>query len=515
MNPNSEKNHQALTQEAQRLSKEKITDLFGKDNLRAESFSVFFEEDIFYDFSRELISEDALGSLIELLEAAHYKDRISGLVSGEVVNTSENKPALHTLLREPPLRDASDPLFYSQSLIQAELEKMKTYSGLIRSGALTGISGKAIKHLIVVGIGGSYLGTKMVYEALRKAKPDIRITFLTEPAQRSIDEAIQRCPLEETLVILASKSFTTSETLMIGEAVKSVYREELGSQSIDCHFIGVSSNEKAMTGFGISAELQFFLWDWVGGRYSVWSSIGLPVAIVFGMDVFMELLRGAHQMDRHFLSAPARNNLPVLLGLVGIWNTNFMGKSSKAILSYGEGLKQFSNYCQQLVMESTGKESNKHAYFMQVAPVIWGGSGIESQHSFYQALHQSEPNTAVDFILCNAVPSDPFHEFIRANCFAQIQILLRGNGLAGDPFVHGNKASSIIVLKELSPSILGGLMACYEHSVYIQAIMANINAFDQYGVEAGKSLASELMFRDESLSIEVSHLPSLFDKKNI
>jgi glucose-6-phosphate isomerase len=479
----------SLFEEAQRLSKKNITSLIKEDNLRSEVFSVKFKEDIYYDFSRQLISKQALDGLIDLLNINKYQQRVDKLFSGAHVNYSEDRPALHSLLREQDAFDSSHPLYLLQTKVNNELQKINNFSESVRSGQFIGVTGKIIKHLLVIGIGGSSLGIKFIYESLRATNTEIRITFLTVPNRRSIEEAILNHCLEETLVIMISKSFKTTETLLIGRYLQGIYEEELGSKSVFHHFLGISANKNGLDEFGICPDHQFYLWDWVGGRYSIWSAVGLPIAIVFGFNAFQQMLKGGYDMDQHFKLAEPKKNLPLLLGLIGIWNAGFLNKPSKSILTYDYELRYLVNYCQQLVMESNGKLVEKDAGIKQVAPIIWGGNGIEGQHSFFQAIHQGQIDSDYEFIVCLENKEETFDVFKSANCYAQIQVLLDGNTNRVQDFIEGNKASSILTLKNISPYALGLLLACYEHSVFIQSVVANINPFDQPGVEEGKKIA--------------------------
>ncbi len=484
--------------------------LFDSDTGRAEKFTVI-EEDILFDYSKHRINEKTIGLLVALADACGLKDEIERMFRGEKINATEGRAVLHTALRNlsgaPVLVDGKDVM----PGIRAVLERMKDFSERIRDGRWKGFTGKPMKNIVNIGIGGSDLGPCMAAEALKYySQRNLRLYFVSNIDGTHIMETLRSCDLAETLFIVASKTFTTQETMTNAETARKWVVEKLSSEeAIPRHFVALSTNAAAVSAFGIDAENMFEFWDWVGGRYSLTSAIGLSLMIAIGPEHFMSLLKGFHAVDNHFRSAPFDRNIPVIMALLGIWYVNFFGAETHAVLPYDQYLHRFAAYLQQADMESNGKSVDREGRRVDymTGPVIWGEPGTNGQHAFYQLIHQGTRLVPADFIGF-ARPlhdADDHHRKLVANLFAQTEALafgktaevLRGEGVAEAliPYraFEGNRPTSTIMAERLTPEVLGKLIALYEHKIFVQGIIWDIYSFDQWGVELGKALAKNIL----------------------
>lgn len=507
----------SLERHVKKLSTLTLRDLFREDPKRFESFSIE-AAGLLLDFSKNLLTEKTLGLLIKLAEERYLDDWISKMFSGHRINITENRPVLHTALRNlsgtPVYVDGRDVM----PEIKAVLEKMRIFSEAVRNGSWLGYTGQPITDVVCIGIGGSHLGPAMVTEALTPYRlRSLRIHFVSNIDGTHIAETLRCLTPDRTLFIIASKTFTTLETMTNAETARSWFLQNGGShEAIARHFVAVSTNTEAVRAFGIDPANMFEFWDWVGGRYSVWSAIGLPVALAIGMDRFEEFLSGAHDMDRHFKSTPFRQNMPVLLALVGILNINFFHHTSHAILPYDQYLRRLPAYLQQLDMESNGKSVQRDGAptVYATGPILWGEPGTDGQHAFYQLLHQGTTVVPADFIapVQSHNPIGDHHRLLLSNFFAQTEALMNGRTLdevteemrragADDSLIAlvaphrvfpGNRPSNSIMFKRLDPRTLGALLALYEHKVFVQGVIWNICSFDQWGVQLGKELATKI-----------------------
>ncbi|SEL79269.1 glucose-6-phosphate isomerase [Atopomonas hussainii] len=510
----------ALQQERAALEHFSLRDAFAQDPQRFERFSIS-TCGLFLDYSKNLLGADTLSKLVALAEACQLPSAIQALFKGEPWNNSEKRPALHTALRRPlgdkVLLDGHDIM----PEVQSVLHRMSEMVGKIHNGLWRGYSEAPITDVVNIGIGGSFLGPQLVSEALLPfAQHGVRCHYLANIDGSEFREVSSRLNAATTLFIVSSKSFGTLETLKNAQAARDWYLAKGGDvQLLHRHFIAVSSNTQAALEFGIAEENIFPMWDWVGGRYSLWSAIGLPIALAIGMSNFKELLSGAYCMDEHFASAPLAENMPVILGLLGVWYINFWNAQSHAILPYDHHLRNFTRHLQQLDMESNGKTVRRNGQPTQssTGPVIWGGVGCNGQHAYHQLLHQGSPLIPADFIVpvTSHNPLADHHQWLYANCLSQSQALMRGKtldearaelqgrglpaeeveALAPHKVIPGNRPSNTLVLERVSPRRLGALVALYEHKVFVQSVIWDINPFDQWGVELGKELGKSVYGR--------------------
>jgi len=458
---------------------------------RFERYS-FHVADLLIDASKQRINSDILRALVALAEERELPARIQDLLSGAPVNYTEQRPALHTALRAPAAARPQE----IRATIEDSLQRMLELAEAVRGGRRRGYTGKPLSHVVHIGIGGSHLGPELVVRALQPASnPHINIRFVANIDEVELRTALTGLNPERTLFIIASKSFTTLETRQNADSARSWFLERVASrEAIAQHFVAVTSNSGAASEYGIVPDNIYPMWDWVGGRYSLWSAVGLPIALAIGRQGFQDLLSGAHAIDDHFASAPAAANVPLLIALLGIWNYNFLGVTNHAILPYSASLKILPAYLQQLEMESNGKHVNHQGDDVAVhtAPIIWGGEGSNGQHAFHQLLHQGTRSFTADFILIADPQTDrqEQHRWLLANGIAQSQAMMAGADDA-DPHrkVIGEHATTTIVADRLSPFTLGALLALYEHKVFCQGVIWDINSFDQFGVELGKRLA--------------------------
>jgi glucose-6-phosphate isomerase len=506
-----------------------LRELFEEDPNRFEKFHIQFE-DILVDYSKNLVTQEIIQQLIALANEVGLPDAINEMFRGAKINQTEGRSVLHTALRNrtntPVLIDGKDVM----PDINRVLDQVKSFSSKLLDGSWKGYSGKSITDIVNIGIGGSDLGPYMVTEALRPYWSGITPHFVSNVDGTHIAETVKKLNPETTLFIIASKTFTTQETMTNANSARQWFLvKSNGAGEVSKHFVAVSTNEKAVTEFGIAAENMFVFWDWVGGRYSLWSSIGLSIACTVGYENFEKLLDGAHAMDVHFKKESFDKNIPVLLALIGIWYNNFFGAASEAILPYDQSMHRFAAYFQQGNMESNGKsvDRNGQPIYYQTGPIIWGEPGTNGQHAFYQLIHQGTKLTPCDFI-APAVSHHAIgdhHQKLLSNFFAQTEALMKGKnydevvveltkaGMTKDmiashaPFrvFEGSKPSNSILFKQLTPRTLGSLIAMYEHKIFVQGIIWNIFSFDQWGVELGKVLANKILPELSSVDDVTTH----------
>ncbi len=495
-----------------------MRDMFAQDLRRFERFSLRFN-DILVDYSKNRITEETMSLLFALAREADVEGWREKMFKGEKINVTENRAVLHIALRNrsnrPIIVDGKDVM----PDVNAVLAHMRSFSNAIRSGEWKGYTGKAIMDVVNIGIGGSDLGPVMVTEALKPyGSAKLCVHCVSNVDGTHIAETLKHLNPETTLFIIASKTFTTQETLTNASTARSWFLDSAKNESaIAKHFVALSTNAKEVARFGIDVKNMFEFWDWVGGRYSLWSAIGLPIAVYIGMENFEELLSGAHEMDEHFRSAPLERNIPVILGLLGIWYNNFFGAQTHAILPYDQYLHRFPAYFQQGDMESNGKSVTRDgaAVDYSTGPVIWGEPGTNGQHAFYQLIHQGTKLIPADFLapMESHNPLGDHHAILLSNFFAQTEALMKGKteaearteleaaGLKGaeleallpHKLFAGNKPTNSILFRKLTPRTLGSLIAMYEHKIFVQGIIWNINSFDQWGVELGKQLAKAIL----------------------
>jgi len=520
----------ALESHYQDTGNQAMTDLFMADSKRHERFSLSVGA-IHLDYSKNRITARTMELLMEQLSRSGLEEMRRQMFGGERINFTEKRAVLHTALRRPPgytlIIDNEDV----SSEVSDVLGQMQAFCAKVISGSWTGYTGKRITDVVNIGIGGSDLGPFMVTEALKPfAHGKLRVHFVSNVDGSHLAETLKGLDPEVTLFIVASKTFTTQETLANAMSARAWFLEHAVSLShVARHFVAVSTNREKVGEFGIDPANMFRFWDWVGGRYSLWSAIGLSIALYLGFDRFSELLAGAHAMDEHFQKAAPEQNMPVILAMLGIWYNNFFGARSQAIIPYDQYLHRFPAFLQQLDMESNGKRVDHSGRETDYAtgPVIWGEPGTNAQHAFFQLLHQGTGIIPVDFIvsLKSQNPVGEHHDMLVANCFAQSEALMRGKGeaearrelessgctgaelemLLPHKIFPGNRPTNTIVLDELNPFNLGSLIALYEHKVFVQGVVWNINSFDQWGVELGKQLAKTILPEFESDSPVESH----------
>ncbi|EEQ2865579.1 glucose-6-phosphate isomerase [Escherichia coli] len=518
INPTQTAAWQALQKHFDEMKDVTIADLFAKDGDRFSKFSATFGDQMLVDYSKNRITEETLAKLQDLAKECDLAGAIKSMFSGEKINRTENRAVLHVALRNrsntPILVDGKDVM----PEVNAVLEKMKTFSEAIISGEWKGYTGKAITDVVNIGIGGSDLGPYMVTEALRPYKNHLNMHFVSNVDGTHIAEVLKKVNPETTLFLVASKTFTTQETMTNAHSARDWFLKAAGDEKhVAKHFAALSTNAKAVGEFGIDTANMFEFWDWVGGRYSLWSAIGLSIVLSIGFDNFVELLSGAHAMDKHFSTTPAEKNLPVLLALIGIWYNNFFGAETEAILPYDQYMHRFAAYFQQGNMESNGKyvDRNGNVVDYQTGPIIWGEPGTNGQHAFYQLIHQGTKMVPCDFVT-PAITHNPLsdhHQKLLSNFFAQTEALAFGKSRevveqeyrdqGKDPATldyvvpfkvfEGNRPTNSILLREITPFSLGALIALYEHKIFTQGVILNIFTFDQWGVELGKQLANRIL----------------------
>lgn len=509
---------QKLATLAEKIKTQHMRDMFAADPQRANKYTQA-ACGIELDFSKNLITDEVMSALQSLTTDCQVAEKRDAMFAGEIINQTEQRAVLHTALRnfsgKPVMVDGEDVM----PEVLACQKKIEDFVAKVHSGELTGYTGKPLKEIVAIGIGGSFLGPKIMSEAL---KPywfkGVKVHYVANVDGCHIQDVLASVDHEETLVVMSSKSFGTQETLQNTLTAKAWFLKAGGKQEdIAKHFIAVSSNIKAATEFGMAEDNIFPMWDWVGGRYSLWSAIGLPVALTIGYDNYRALLQGAFEMDEHFQTAPAEQNLPMILATLGVWYINFFGAQSHVLLPYYHYLRGFPAYVQQLDMESNGKRvsGDKTVTDYETGPVIWGSEGTNGQHSFHQLIHQGTVLIPADFMLPLNVPNqdDTHHAMLASNCFGQTQALMQGKtfdecsadlaskGLSDDELeslathktMPGNKPSNTFLFDKLDPKTLGSLIALYEHKVFVQGAIWGVNSFDQWGVELGKELGNQVL----------------------
>ncbi|ETZ19620.1 glucose-6-phosphate isomerase [Pedobacter sp. V48] len=499
------------------INEKSLKQLFAEDEGRFEKFSLIFE-DILVDYSKNRIDDTTIALLIQLARECKLDEAIKAMFSGDKINQTEGRQVLHVALREP----ADGEIFVEGKNVVKDvhhvLSKMEKFSNAIISGSWKGYTGKAITDVVNIGIGGSDLGPVMVTEALKAYKNHLNMHFVSNIDGTHIAETLKQVDPETTLFLIASKTFTTQETMTNANTARSWFLEK-GAKADDIakHFAALSTNAKDVSAFGIDTENMFEFWDWVGGRYSLWSAIGLPISLSIGFDNFKQLLAGAHSADQHFETAEFEINIPVLLGLIGVWYINFFDAETQAILPYDQYMHRFAAYFQQGDMESNGKhvDRNGNDVNYETGPIIWGEPGTNGQHAFYQLIHQGTRLIPCDFIAPaqSLNPIGDHHPILLSNFFAQTEALMNGktkDQVVGElkkegksdeeikklaPFkvFEGNRPTNSILLKKVTPFSLGSLIAIYEHKIFVQGIIWNIFSFDQWGVELGKQLAKSIL----------------------
>lgn len=499
------------------ISKQSIAELFDADPKRASKFSLRFQ-DIFVDFSKNRINGRTLSYLIDLANECRLSEAINKMFTGEAINATENRAVLHTALRNR----SNEPIYVNGKDVMPDvnrvLEQMRTFSESVRSGEWKGYTDKKITDIVNIGIGGSDLGPVMVTEALKPyGKKGLKVHFVSNVDGTHISETLKGLNPATTLFMIASKTFTTQETMANAHTARAWFLEAAKDENfVKKHFVAISTNAKGVAEFGIDTKNMFEFWDWVGGRYSLWSAIGLSIACYIGFSNYEQLLTGAHDIDQHFRHSTFRKNIPVILGLLGIWYNNFYGAESHAILPYDQYMHRFAAYFQQGDMESNGKSVNRSGEKInyQTGPVIWGEPGTNGQHAFYQLIHQGTKLIPCDFMapVISHNPIGEHHKLLLSNFFAQTEALMNGKSevearaeleKAGKskeeidflvPFkvFEGNRPTNSFLFKKLTPRVLGSLIAIYEHKIFVQGVIWNIFSFDQWGVELGKQLANKI-----------------------
>ena len=528
INPTNTQAWKALEAHQSQLANTTIADLFKQEQNRFNDYSLNFENQILVDFSKNKINQETLKLLRQLAKESALDEAINAMFTGEKINRTENRAVLHTALRNrsntPVYVDGKDVM----PEVNAVLAKMSAFCDRVISGEWKGYTGKAITDVVNIGIGGSDLGPYMVTEALRPYKNHLNMHFVSNVDGTHIAETLKKVNPETTLFLVASKTFTTQETMTNANSARDwLLAAAKDNSAVAKHFAALSTNGKAVAEFGIDTNNMFEFWDWVGGRYSLWSAIGLSIALSIGFGNFEALLSGAHEMDKHFRTAPLEKNIPATLALVGLWNTNFLGAQTEAILPYDQYLHRFAAYFQQGNMESNGKYVDRNGNVIrdyQTGPIIWGEPGTNGQHAFYQLIHQGTMLIPCDFIAPaqSHNPLGDHHSKLLSNFFAQTEALAFGKtkeeveaefvkaGKSLDevkdivPFkvFTGNKPTNSILVQKITPFVLGALIAMYEHKIFTQGVIFNIFSFDQWGVELGKQLANRI-------------LPELADKEKV
>lgn len=507
----------ALTEHQQAMASRTLRQLFAEDERRFDKFQST-AAGVFLDYSKNHLTEQTHQLLLQLAQASDVESKIHDLFSGAKINSTENRPALHTALRNR----STDPVMVGgkdvMPNVRAVLQRMRLFTDDVRDGNWTGFTDQAIVDVVNIGIGGSDLGPLMAVDALEPfAHPRLNMHFVSNVDESHLVSVLKKVNPETTLFIVASKTFTTQETLANAHSARQWFLESDATESdIAKHFVALSTNADAVSAFGIDTDNMFGFWDWVGGRYSIWSAIGMTLALSIGMDRFEHFLQGAHDMDTHFSTASLESNMPVTLALLTVWYNNFWGASSHLIAPYDQYLHRFPAYLQQLTMESNGKSVHRDGTRVGLAtgPVVWGEPGTNGQHAYFQLLHQGTHLIPVDFIMAieSLNPVGEHHALLMANCFAQSEALMMGKSAAelteemqadgadpsdieklmGHRTFQGNRPSNTLLVQQLTPHTLGALIALYEHKVFVEAAIWDINPFDQWGVELGKQLAKSI-----------------------
>ncbi len=501
-----------------------MKNMFQEDSSRASKFHIKWN-DFLIDYSKNRINQETMDLLVKLANEVHLKEAISGYFDGEIINKTENRAVLHTALRAPEHAVVNVD---GQNIIPEIYEvksKIKAFTNEIVNGVRKGFTGKAFTDVVNIGIGGSDLGPAMVVEGLQFYKNHLNVHFVSNVDGDHVNEIVKKLNPETTLFVIVSKTFTTQETLTNSETIRTWFLKSAKQEDVAKHFVAVSTNIKNVTAFGINANNVFPMWDWVGGRFSLWSAVGLSISLAVGFDNFDKVLKGANEMDEHFKTATFDKNIPVVLALLSIWYNNFFGAESEALIPYTQYLQKLAPYLQQGIMESNGKSIGRDGKPVnyQTGTIIWGEPGTNSQHAFFQLIHQGTKLIPTDFIgfVNSLYGNKDHHDKLMSNFFAQTEALLNGKteeqvrnefekqGLSSEkadylaPFkvFEGNKPTNTILINSLTPETLGSLVAMYEHKIFVQGIIWNIFSYDQWGVELGKQLATSILEKINSKSL--------------
>lgn len=521
--------YRKLVERYEILKDKNIKDLFQEDPYRFEKYSVLLD-DLLFDYSKNRLDEETFSLLIQLAQECRMEEAIDAMFSGKKINVTEGRPVLHTALRN----QASHPIYVDGEDVMPKVRKvlahMKDFVSRILSGEWKGYKGDTITDVVNIGIGGSDLGPVMVTEALKPYKTHLNVHFVSNVDGTHIAETLKKVNPATTLFLIASKTFTTQETMANAHTAKAWFLQSGATeQDVAKHFVALSTNEKGVAAFGIDTKNMFEFWDWVGGRYSLWSAIGLSIALGIGFDNFEELLKGAYEADVHFRHTTFEKNIPVIMAVLGVWYNNFFGAESHAILPYDQYLHRFAAYFQQGDMESNGKyvDRNGNRVNYQTGPIIWGEPGTNGQHAFYQLIHQGTKLIPCDFIAPavshNAIGNH--HQLLLSNFFAQTEALMNGKTeeevvnelkqagkseeeiekIKAYKIFEGNRPTNSFLLKKITPKTLGMLIALYEHKIFVQGVIWNIYSFDQWGVELGKQLANKILPELDNEEVVLSH----------
>ena len=523
-NPTSTNSWKELQNHFETMKNVSMKEMFQEDAARASKFHIKWN-DFLIDYSKNRINQETMDLLVKLANEVHLKEAISGYFDGEIINKTENRAVLHTALRAP--KQASVKVD-GQNIIPEIYEvksKIKAFTNEIVNGDRTGFTGKAFTDVVNIGIGGSDLGPAMVVEGLQFYKNHLNVHFVSNVDGDHVNEIIKKLNPETTLFVIVSKTFTTQETLTNSETIRTWFLKSAKQEDVAKHFVAVSTNIKNVTAFGINADNVFPMWDWVGGRFSLWSAVGLSISLAVGFDNFDKVLKGANDMDEHFKTATFDKNIPVVLALLSIWYNNFFGAESEALIPYTQYLQKLAPYLQQGIMESNGKSIGRDGKPVnyQTGTIIWGEPGTNSQHAFFQLIHQGTKLIPTDFIgfVNSLYGNKDHHDKLMSNFFAQTEALLNGKteeqvrnefekqGLSSEkadylaPFkvFEGNKPTNTILINSLTPETLGSLVAMYEHKIFVQGVIWNIFSYDQWGVELGKQLATSILEEINSKSL--------------
>ena len=510
-----------------------MKNMFQEDASRASKFHIKWN-DFLIDYSKNRINQETMDLLVKLANEVHLKEAISGYFEGEIINKTENRAVLHTALRAPEKAVVNVD---GQNIIPEIYEvksKIKAFTNEIVNGVRTGFTGKAFTDIVNIGIGGSDLGPAMVVEGLQFYKNHLNVHFVSNVDGDHVNEIIKKLNPETTLFVIVSKTFTTQETLTNSETIRTWFLKSAKQEDVAKHFVAVSTNIKNVTAFGINSDNVFPMWDWVGGRFSLWSAVGLSISLAVGFDNFDKVLKGANEMDEHFKTAAFDKNIPVVLALLSIWYNNFFGAESEALIPYSQYLQKLAPYLQQGIMESNGKSigRDEKPVNYQTGTIIWGEPGTNSQHAFFQLIHQGTKLIPTDFIgfVNSLYGNKDHHDKLMSNFFAQTEALLNGKteeqvrnefekqGLSSEkadylaPFkvFEGNKPTNTILINSLTPETLGSLIAMYEHKIFVQGVIWNIFSYDQWGVELGKQLATSILEEINSTNVKNHDSSTLF-----
>ncbi len=525
INPTSTKAWEKLQNHYLEIKNISMQEMFAKDTNRAEKFHINWSN-FLVDYSKNIISEETQKLLLELATEANLKNAIEKYFSGDIINQTENRAVLHTALRT----DEKNVILVDNNNVLPEIiavkNQIKQFTNEIVSGNRKGYTGKPFTDVVNIGIGGSDLGPAMVVEALQFYKNHFNVHFVSNVDGDHVNEIIKKINPETTLFVIVSKTFTTQETLSNAETIRAWFLEKAQQEDVAKHFVAVSTNIKKVTEFGISEQNIFPMWDWVGGRFSLWSAVGLSIALSVGYENFESLLKGANEMDNHFKNTPFEKNIPVILGLLTIWYNNFFGAESEALIAYTQYLQKLAPYLQQGIMESNGKSVGRDGKPVnyQTGTIIWGEPGTNSQHAFFQLIHQGTKLIPTDFIgfVKPLYGNQDHHDKLMSNFFAQTEALLNGKtetqvkaefekqNISGDkadfllPFkvFTGNKPTNTLLIEKLTPETLGSLIALYEHKIFVQGVIWNIFSYDQWGVELGKQLANSILEEIETKTVK-------------